>query len=299
MRRMVILCLAAVLLSAGGGVAAPSVVTDIRPVHGLVAAIMDGAGAPTLLDDTGGSPHAAALRPASARALQEADIVVWIGPRLTPWIARAARTIAPDATYLTLLDLPGTRTLNARTAHDHDGDGDAHGAVIDPHVWLDPRNAAAWTGPVADALAAADPPNAGLYRANAARLAEDLAALEAALRADLAPVADVPFAVVHDAFAYFEHRFGLRQVGALSLSDAAAPGPQALRALRAEIAATGAVCLFVEPTTQPDLIRAVTDGQDLRATVLDPLGTGLPPGPDHYQATLAAIGRQMAGCLAR
>ncbi len=108
---------------------APAVAVDIAPVHGLVARVMQGIGEPTLILPPGASPHGYAMRPSEARALQEADLVVWIGPELTPWLARSIDSMAADARQLELLAYEGTQTLDYRDSalfekHDH---GDEHG----------------------------------------------------------------------------------------------------------------------------------------------------------------------------
>ena len=118
---------------------APRVATDIAPVHSLVARVMDGVGAPDLIIQKGASPHGYSLRPSEAGALQEAEIVFWIGPDLTPWMTDAAETLAGDARIVTLLDLPATTRLEFREgalfeAHSHEGEhdhGDDHGHEAD------------------------------------------------------------------------------------------------------------------------------------------------------------------------
>ncbi|MEO1540118.1 MAG: zinc ABC transporter substrate-binding protein [Pseudomonadota bacterium] len=117
----------------------PRVVTDITPVHSLVARVMDGVGTPDLTIRAGGSPHDYALRPSEARALSNADLVIWIGPELSPALARSVDALAHDTARLDLLDLPGTVTHEFRGLDDHDhGHDDDHGeheahAAADDH----------------------------------------------------------------------------------------------------------------------------------------------------------------------
>jgi zinc transport system substrate-binding protein len=108
----------------------PNVAVDIAPVHSLVARVMDGVGKPDLIVPAGASPHEYNLRPSEASALQEADLVFWIGEDLTPWMEGAVGTLADGATVTTLLDSDGTVLLDFREnalfeAHDH-GDHDGH-----------------------------------------------------------------------------------------------------------------------------------------------------------------------------
>jgi len=172
--------------------------------------------------------------------------------------------------------------------HAHDGD--------DPHAWLDPANARAWLGVIAAELAEHDPENAARYAANAAAAREELAALEAEIAARLAPVQDVPYLVYHDAYQYFEARFGLAAAGALSLSDAADPGPARIAALRDLAQEAGIVCVFSEPQFDGARVASVF-GDSVRHDVLDPLGSRHAPGPALYPALIEDMAATLERCL--
>lgn len=272
----------------------PAVAADIAPVHALTARVMEGAGTPALIVPPGASPHGHAMRPSETAALDRAALVVWMGADLTPWMAGAIDTLAADARVIALLEAAETATLPLRdSGHDHDGHGHA-GA--DPHAWLDPDNAARWLGLIAEELAALDPDNAALYRANAAAGQAELAALAARIEARLAPLAQEPFFVYHDAFQYFETRFGLRAAGAVAPGDASGPGPARLAALRAQAEAQGVSCLFAEPQTDAGRLTNIF-GAGMRIGVLDPAGTALEPGPGLYARLLQDMAAAMPGCL--
>ena len=99
----------------------PQVVTDIPPVHSLVASVMQGVGKPTLLLPPGGSAHGHQMRPSEAAAMSAADLVVWVGEELSPWIADASAKLAPDAASLSLIDVQGTVLREAgHHGHDHE-----------------------------------------------------------------------------------------------------------------------------------------------------------------------------------
>ena len=122
---------AAVLIGGGALADVPNVATDIAPVHSLVARVMEGVGTPALVIPAGASPHEYSLRPSEAEALQEADLVFWIGEDLTPWMEDAVGTLAEGATVTSLLEAEGIELLEFREsalfeAHSHDH-GDDHG----------------------------------------------------------------------------------------------------------------------------------------------------------------------------
>jgi len=108
------LCLVMILLAVPARADVPKVVSDIAPVQSLVARVMQGLGVPDLIVTAGSSPHGFALRPSQARRLQAADLVVWIGPELTPWLVKPIGTLAGKAEVLALLQVPGTQLLALR-----------------------------------------------------------------------------------------------------------------------------------------------------------------------------------------
>jgi zinc transport system substrate-binding protein len=131
-RKLFSLSVAAMLLSGTAMAEVPRVAVDIAPVHSLVARVMDGVGEPGLILQPGASPHEYNLRPSEAALLQEADVVVWVGPDLTPWMQDAVETLAGGAAQLTLMQAEGTVLLPFREgalfeAHVHGHDAHGHG----------------------------------------------------------------------------------------------------------------------------------------------------------------------------
>ncbi|NRQ24616.1 zinc ABC transporter substrate-binding protein [Aliiroseovarius sp. xm-g-7] len=314
----------------------PKVAADIAPVHSLVAQVMQGVGTPELILPPGASPHGYAMRPSEAASLAEADLVVWMGHDLVPWLEKPLETIASQAVQLELLTLPGTRRLALRDTpvfdgktdhedhedhedhggHDHDAqehddhdheeeahdDHDDHGhdhrpGGSDPHAWLDPENADLWLTRIAETLAHLDPEHAATYQRNADQARAELTALEGELRAQLAPVQSTPFVVFHDAYQYFESHFGLAAAGAISLGDASRPSPARLIALQEAVRENGIRCALAEPQFDPGLFATVFDSSGVEVRVIDPLGTSLTPGPALYGDLLRDMGKSLAGCL--
>ncbi|PTX54315.1 zinc transport system substrate-binding protein [Litoreibacter ponti] len=309
----------------------PKVVTDIAPVHSLVAQVMGDLGSPELLVSASDTPHSFSMRPSQAQALENADLIFWIGHALTPWLEQPLDNLASNATAVELLEVEGTKTMpfrnevlfNAGAEDDHDHDeehadhhddhGDEHAEHHDdhgeehadehdghdhdgddPHAWLDPQNAAVWLSTIADALAEAEPENAATYRANADAATAQLDTLQAELAETLAPAKDQQFVVFHDAYHYFEDRFGLTTLGAISLGDAQAPSPQRLQTLRAELSAVD--CVFTEPQFNPDLVATLVEGTGIGSATLDPLGANLTPGPGLYAELMRTMAGEISGC---
>ncbi|SDL55904.1 zinc ABC transporter substrate-binding protein [Aliiruegeria lutimaris] len=293
----------------------PNVATDIAPVHSLVAQVMGDLATPDLILPPGASPHGYSLRPSEARALERADIVFWIGEPLTPWLDAPLETLARGAHIVELLAAPETTTLQFREGADlggHDAHDEAHSQTgqpdhhdedaehdhdgVDPHAWLDPQNAIAWTGLIARTLAETDPENAAQYAANAEAAIAGLEALTEEVSERLEPMHGVPFVVFHDAYQYFEQRFDLPALGAISLGDATDPGAARVASIRDLVRDSGVSCIAAEPQFSPSLIKTVAGGSGIRTTVLDPMGSALEPGADFYRSLIAGLAESLLGC---
>ncbi|MEE8394554.1 MAG: zinc ABC transporter substrate-binding protein [bacterium] len=260
----------------------PAVVATIRPLHSLVAAVMQGVGEPVLLIKGAGSPHHYSLRPSQARALAAARLVFWVGPELETFLARAARSFSETARWVALSRSPGTILRN------------------DPHLWLDPRNALAMARAIRAALAAADPVNGPRYAGNLRRLAAQITALDRKLLADLSPLGGRPYLAYHDAYTHFEERYGLRGLGALTGSTGQRAGARRVARLRAALRGAlghGGACLFVQPGTPRRLTNNLLEGTGARLATLDPLGVNIEPGPALYAELMEKMGEAVAGCL--
>lgn len=287
----------------------PQVVTDIAPVHSIVSAVMGDIGKPVLIVPPGASPHDHSLRPSDARTLDQADIVIWLGGGLTPWMNTSLEALADDSLQVVLLDQPGTELLPMRTngvfgkedgeeSSDHDEEHSDHDHEtadgMDPHAWLDPDNASVWAKAVAEVLAVADAENAAEFRNNARLFQRRMEALSSEIDRMLEPVRGRPFVVFHDAYHYFEHRFGMEAIGAITDTDAVDASPARIAGLREEVEQTGAVCVLTEPQFNPGL------GKTIGAAMLgeiDPIGATIEPGPDLYPELLRNMSSVLVDCL--
>jgi zinc transport system substrate-binding protein len=283
----------AVWLCAAPAMAEIRVAATIKPVHSLVAAVMGDVGEPALLLDGPASPHVTALRPSQARIIEDADVVFAVGEGLEAFLHDLMAN--GGTTIVELAEAPRIELLDYRE-EDHDDDHE-HGNV-NPHIWLDPANARAMAEQIAAVLGTADPANAASYTDNAEALIGDLNALQSELAAKLAPVKDRPFLVFHDAYPYFEARFGLEGLGAIVLNPETPPGARRLREVRQRIEEAGVACVFSEPQFEIGYVTTVLEGTGASTASLDPLGVAIEPGPDAYRQMLIQLGDALAGCLA-
>ncbi|WP_196260786.1 zinc ABC transporter substrate-binding protein ZnuA [Pelagibacterium limicola] len=326
------------LFAASPALAAPNVVATVKPLHSLVAAVMEGVGTPELLVRGAASPHGFSLRPSDAAKLEAADIVFWIGEDLETFLPGPLASLAADATVVELMDVDGMIILDLREGglfeahshdddhnhshndhehddhghgHDHDDDHghdhddhshDDHGhdhAHGDGHIWLDPQNARLMVAAITDALIAADPENAETYNANGQATAERLVELETEIGAALAPARGKPFFVFHDAYHYFEARFDIEATGSFTVNPEVAPGAARLTEIRATVEGSEAVCLFAEPQFSPAVVHTIAEGTTAHTGVLDPLGADIEDGPELYFTLLRDLAASLNDCLSQ
>ncbi|MEO1197716.1 MAG: zinc ABC transporter substrate-binding protein [Pseudomonadota bacterium] len=180
--------------------------------------------------------------------------------------------------------------------HAHDDHDHAHGA-FDAHIWMDPENAKVMVGAIVAALSEHDPDHADAFAANGEAMISELDELSAEIEEMLEPVLGEPFIVFHDAYQYFEARYGLAGVGSITLDPEIPPGAGRVSELREIIEDRGAVCVFSEPQFAPRIVTTLIDGTDVDTAVLDPLGANIAPGTDHYAEMMRANARAMVECL--
>lgn len=287
-----------------------SIVASIRPVHALVAGVMGDLGTPHLLLAAPASAHHFTLKPSQARALQNADIVFWIGPGMEQPLTKALATLAADAQSVALDDSAGLVLFDfdddghdghgTKDKHNEHGGHGGHGEHgINPHIWLDPFNAQIMLGVIADHLGKADPVNAKTYQANADVMRQNLVQLQIDIARQLAPFAESEFLVLHDAHIYFERRFGMRAHGAITIEPDVMPTAAKIKKLRHDIESHPMDCIFSEPFLGQKALGLINEGIDIPIGHLDPLGSQLPAGASLYADLLKSYAAAFKACLAR
>jgi len=277
------------------------VLTSIKPLQLIAAAVQDGVGTPEVLLPPGASPHNYALRPSDVRRVREVDLLYWIGPDMESFLPRvlAGRSLPS----VSVQSLPGMHLRHfAADSQSHDNDPDEHDhdhrpGSLDAHLWLSSFNARVIAAKMATDLSAADPANAERYVSNVKAFDGRLDALDTKLKARVSGVAGKPFFVFHEAFDYFEDAYGLKHAGVFSVSAEVQPGAQHVAAMRARLAEMGKTCVFSEPPLRPRLAETLTAGLPAKLAELDALGGYTPATADGYEHLLSKLGGDLAGCL--
>lgn len=301
--------------------AAPKVVTTIKPLHSLVAQVMDGVGEPELLIKQG-SPHGYQMKPADAKNVAEADLVLYVSHELETFMPPLLKKSGKEHS-IEWAALPNLYPLPTRHGgmweegdddddhdhgdhhhhehehgheHGHDHHGHHHGAY-DAHLWLSIARSKLLLEQTATELAAIDPANAAKYRDNAAKAAADLDALKTGLTTKLQPVQKRPFMVFHDAYQYFEQDYDLDAVGTVRVDPEHEPGAKRISELHQMIADHKIVCLFSEPQFPAKIVTKLAADGKVKTAVLDPVGADLAPGKTMYGQLLHQLADSLSGCL--
>jgi len=268
--------------------AVPQVVVSIKPIHALVAGVMQGVGEPQLLLKGGGSPHGYVLRPSEALALSRADLIIWVGHQLETFLEKPLKTLGQNARQLELGEVLHSQLLPLRELgnwekHAHDEAAEhAEDVEMNPHLWLNPLLAKQVVAQTAATLAEIDPFHQQQYRKNAEQLQTRLDDLHHHLEEKLAPVKTIPYVVFHDAYQYFESVYGLNAVGSITVDPERQAGARRILEMREKIQRLNARCVFSEPQFEPRLLATLIEGTGARTGILDPLGSELPAGPESY-----------------
>ena len=291
----------ACFLLIGTAQAEVKVLTSIKPLQLIAAAVQDGVAIPEVLLPPGASPHSYALRPSDVRKVQSVDLLYWIGPDMEGFLPRVlgGRSLPSVAVQ----DLPGLKLRHfGADNHSHAEEADEHDhdhrpGSLDAHLWLSPANARVIADKMAADLSAADPANAQRYQSNAKAFDERLDALDQRLKTRLANVEGKPYFVFHEAFDYFEDAYGLKHAGVFAVAAEVQPGAQHVAAMRKRLQEVGKTCVFSEPPLRPRLAETLVAGLPVKLAELDALGGYTPATAQGYEQVLEKLGNDLAGCL--
>ena len=310
------------------------VVTSIKPIHSLVSYIMEGVGSPDLIVDGYNSPHGFSLKPSHAKMLQEADIVIYVGEGLEEFLEKPLESLAQNAVKFELLKQSGMKKLKFRERnifeghddhddhghgkkkkddhddhddHDHDKkakkeDHDDHGhddhghghGEFDPHIWLDPMNAKIIIKKVTNQLSKLDKDNSSTYKSNSKKALKEIDNLIKQVKSDINK--DAKVVVFHDAYQYFEKRFDVNIIGALTVNADVLPGAEQLAEIREVIEHEKVTCVLSEPQFNPDIVKTIANDTNINMGVLDPLGAKLDKGKTLYSNLISNISSSLKNC---
>ena len=178
---------------------------------------------------------------------------------------------------------------------DHAGHHDGHNhGEFDAHIWLDPANAKEMVLEISHELSELDPSNKSKYEDNASKT---IVALDKLIEeVDKSLSKDISYIVFHDAYQYFEKRFGVIPAGALTLNPDVVPGAKQIADIQDIINDKGIKCIFSEPQYNPKIIETIGNDMNISTGVMDPLGAYIDAGPSMYSDLINQIANSIKDC---
>ena len=185
--------------------------------------------------------HVYAPSPADAKRIADAKLVVVNGLGLEGWLPRLVQSAGGKATIVVASN--GVAALK-------------RGSDADPHAWQSVGNAKIYVANIRDALAKADPADAAMFRANAARYLAELDALDADVRAAVAKIPPERRKVIstHNAFGYFSEAYGITFIAPLGVSTETEPSARDIAAIISQIRREKIPAVFLENMSDDRLI---------------------------------------------
>ena len=263
------------------------VVVSIKPIHSIVAGLMEGLEGPELLIGDGSSPYDFELTDPQRRRLEEADLVIWVGPELETSIEGVIGALGPEVRRVELLSSPTMKILPSRS--------DA--GSRDPFFWLDNRNVILMLDDMTRLLMEADPNRAHVYARNRRNLVTRLARIDREYEYGYRGFKAGLGVQYYDTLQYFEQAYALKIIEHVAGSPRDPVDAAAMIRARRHFASGEVVCLFTERGMPAGHVSVLTEGNPVNLGRLDSLGAGLEAGPELYFQLMAHNTETIKRCL--
>lgn len=290
MKRSLILAVTALLMPS---VHATTILTSIKPIQMIVSELTQGVTTPDVLLQPNTSPHDYALRPSDVKKISSADLVIWYGHDLEPFLEKV---VVDRNNTFTISQISG---LTLREFGDKQGhEGHNHGSY-DPHFWLGVEPTKQVAIALTSKLVEVDPSNKVKYQENLERFETQISATDQEIKQQLTPVKGKGYFVFHDAYGYFEDQYQLNQLGYFTVSPERKPGAKTLIQIRKALSSGDAFCVFSEPQFTPAVVESVMRGSQVAKGELDPLASTIEVKPGSYFTFLHRMADSFEQCLSQ
>lgn len=283
----------------------PLILSTIKPIHSLVLAITAGTSLKTqqLLPDNA-SPHHYSMRPSDASALTQASTIIRIDAQFEAQLDKALHNLKPTQQVLTLSQVPNVKVLSTRVLstdvveqQDTEDHVDHEHGSQDLHIWLDADNGIAIAQAIQTTLSTQYPQYAETFKANTTDLIQAIQQADQAAKTQLSTYKNQGYITFHDAWQYFDKRYGVELVGTISTGLGQQVSAKHLQALYQTIKAKQVKCLLYEPQFSQNALASMAQELKLTTITLDDLGSRLPLDTHTYPNLLKQAADQLARCL--
>ncbi len=277
-----------------------NVVVTIRPLHSLVAAVMQGVGKPVLLLNTTQSPHHTNLRPSDYRKLANANIVFWDGPELETFMPALEKKYQDKTKFVSLMHARGVKLLPLRRKQNRAGKTlnpvPSQHTLYDPHFWLSSFNARQIVKAVTHQLIQLDTTHKSIYLQNEKHTLKRINRLNHLVSKKLDNI-KTPFISYHDAYQYFEKEYHLNRLASVNLNDESSPGIRHIQYIKHIINQQHVKCIFYEAPVKPPIIATLLKDTTASAVQLDVLDLKQKAGKSLWFNMIKTLASKMAQCL--
>jgi manganese/iron transport system substrate-binding protein len=224
------------------------VVTTISTINSFVLGVGGDRVHVVNIVPVGASPETFQPTPQDVATVSRAQLLVENGVGLESWLGRLLSNAAS----------PNVRTVVC-----------ADGLPVknnNPHLWMDPQFAKQYVLKIRDGLTALDPKDTTVFKINAAHYNAQLDALEARIRAKVntIPPSQRYMIVFHNAWQYYNDRFGITTLGFVERNPGQEPNPQQIAQLIDLAKQHGVHAVFSEPEYSPKLLYAIAQGAGIK-----------------------------------
>lgn len=290
------------LLHASTILAETRILASIKPLELLVRAIATEDMETRTLVPPGASPHSYSMAPSNRRALENADIIFWVGPGMETFLTRLLTGDEFGGHSVALMPMEAEANPDTKQTEDHDshsgkGHEHEHQSGEAPHIWVDPREAIVMAEAIRDALAQIEGTDSLALNRNLAQFRESVAQKESQIRKQLAPMQPVSLFAYHSAFTRFAERYNLKVEGVLTLNPELSPGARHIAEVQDSLRRANRPCLLTEPQFNRQWWRSITGGLDVTLSTWDPLATDINATADGYVTFQQNIADAVLNCL--
>ncbi|HZJ76988.1 MAG TPA: zinc ABC transporter substrate-binding protein [Oscillospiraceae bacterium] len=179
---------------------------------------------------SGTEPHSFEPSAKVVAQLEEADVFIYNGAYMEPWIDKVLNLLEGKDIYL----VEAGKSVELISYSGDPGDessGEHHHGEYDPHIWVDPVNVIYISEKIKDTFISADNKNKDIYEENFNVFREELQNLDRAFKEGLKDAAERKIIVSHSAFGYLAKRYNLEQIAVAGISPHAEPSPKRLAEL--------------------------------------------------------------------
>ena len=189
--------------------------------------------------------HVYSPAPADAKKIADARLIFINGLGFEGWLPRLLKSAGGKATVVTATSGIAPHKL---------------GSDADPHAWQSVANAKIYVGNISDALAAADPASAQVFRANAEAYLAKLDALDREVRDAIAKIPENRRKVIstHSAFGYFAAAYGVEFIAPVGVSTESEPSARDIAGIITQVRSAKTPAVFLENVSDPRLIRRIS-----------------------------------------